>query len=111
MAADELVEVNNSYGDSLQIVSFSGDPKKENWQHSIERDNVTWPSLWDGKGKYSETSIKYGINGFPTFVLINPKGEIVNIWSGYEPGSLKSQLDSSMNPERSSSQPQIQIVR
>ena len=92
-AADELVEINRIYSDSLTIVSFSQDPKKDVWLKSVERDKVTWNSIWDGEGRYSETSIKYGIQGIPTFVLINPKGIIIDKWSGYGKGSILGRLE------------------
>ncbi len=92
-AADELIEISRTYVDSMNIISFSGDPKKEDWLRSVERDRVAWNSIWDGKGRYSETSIKYGINGYPTFVLINPDGIIIDKWSGYGEGSLKARLE------------------
>lgn len=95
-AADELVEISKSYSDSLTIVSFSQDPKKDVWLKSLERDKVTWNSVWDGKGRYSETSIKYGIQGIPTFILINPKGIIIDKWSGYGKGSILSRLGKSL---------------
>lgn len=92
-AADELVEINNSYSDSLKIVSFTQDPKKEVWLKSLERDKVTWNSIWDGKGRYSETSIKYGIQGIPTFVLINPEGTIIDKWIGYSEGGIVEKIE------------------
>ena len=92
-AADELVEINKKYSDSLKIVSFTQDPKKDVWLKSLERDNVTWTSIWDGEGRYSETSIKYGIQGIPTFVLINPEGIIIDKWTGYGKGSIISKLE------------------
>lgn len=91
-AAEELVEINKTYSDSLNIISFSGDSKKDVWLKSLKRDKVTWNSLWDGKGRYSETSIKYGVQGYPTFLLINPEGVIIDRWSGYGEGSLKKKL-------------------
>lgn len=91
-AAEELLQINNIYSDSLTIVSFSGDPKKEVWLKSLQRDKIVWNSIWDGKGRYSETPIKYGVHGFPTFVLIDPVGLIIDKWSGYGEGSLKSKL-------------------
>ncbi|WP_298239518.1 TlpA disulfide reductase family protein [uncultured Algibacter sp.] len=91
-AADELVEINKEYSDSLKIVSFTQDPKKDVWLKSLERDKVTWNSIWDGKGRYSETSIKYGIQGIPTFILINPEGIIIDKWSGYGKGSILRHL-------------------
>lgn len=91
-AADELLEVSDRFKDSIKIVSFSGDPKKENWMRGVQRDSISWNSIWDGKGRYSETAIKYGVNGFPTFVLINPEGFIIDKWSGYSEGSLIEHL-------------------
>jgi len=96
-AAEELVEIDEIYSDSLTIVSFSGDPKKDVWLKSLERDKVTWNSIWDGKGRYSETSIKYGIQGIPSFVLIDPKGVIIDKWVGYGKGSIKKRLEKNLN--------------
>lgn len=92
-AAKELVEINKNYSDSLTIISFSGDPQKEVWLKAVERDKVSWNSVWDGKGRYSETSIKYGIQGIPAFVLINREGVIIDKWSGYGKGSIISHLE------------------
>ncbi|WP_136468451.1 TlpA disulfide reductase family protein [Flagellimonas onchidii] len=93
MAAKELREIDQTHSDSLNIVSFSNDIKKEDWLKSLERDSVTWPSLWDGKGRYSKTAIKYGVNGFPTFFLIDPSGKIIDKWSGFGEGSLLAKLE------------------
>tara|TARA_R110002050_G_scaffold215007_2_gene351149 strand:+ start:1225 stop:2352 length:1128 start_codon:yes stop_codon:yes gene_type:complete len=96
-AADELVEINNEYSDSLKIVSFTQDAKKDVWLKSLERDKVAWNSIWDGNGRYSETSIKYGIQGIPTFVLINPEGIIIDKWTGYGKGSILSRLEKNLS--------------
>ncbi len=95
-AADELAMIHQGYSDSLEVVSVSQDAKKEVWLKSLERDNVAWNSLWDGKGRYSETSIKYGIQGIPAFVLIDPKGTIIDMWTGYSENSIISRLDKSL---------------
>jgi peroxiredoxin len=99
LAADELKEINQIYSDSLKIIEFSGDPNKKNWKKGLERDSVTWTSIWDGMGKYSETSIKYGVNAYPTFVLINPEGVIIDKWIGYGKGSLKSKFEKHLGKE------------
>lgn len=96
-AADELLEINKNYSDSLIIVSVSQDNNKEDWLKSLKRDKVTWNSIWDGEGIYSETSIKYGIQGFPTFVLINPKGTIIDKWPGYGKGSIVNRLEKNLS--------------
>jgi len=96
-AAEELVKINKDYSDSLKIVSFTQDPQKDVWLKSLERDKVTWNSIWDGKGRYSETSIKYGIQGIPTFILINPEGTIIDKWTGYGEGSILSRLEKNVS--------------
>ncbi|KAF2338817.1 TlpA disulfide reductase family protein [Flavobacterium ginsenosidimutans] len=92
-AAEELAEINETYSGSLTLVSFSCDPKKEDWLKSVDRDKVIWNSVWDSKGRFSETAIKYGIQGIPTFILINPEGTIIDKWSGYGKGSLINKLE------------------
>jgi peroxiredoxin len=91
-SAEELRLINKNYSDSLKIVSFSGDAKKEIWLNSLKRDSVSWISLWDGKGTFSETYIKYGVQGIPTFFLIAPDGKIIDKWSGFGKGSLENKL-------------------
>ena len=91
-SVEELRLIDKTYSDSLKIVSFSGDAKKDIWLKSLERDNASWTSLWDGKGTYSETYIKYGAAGFPTFFLINPQGIIIDKWVGYGKGLLEHKL-------------------
>jgi peroxiredoxin len=91
-SAEELRFINKAYSDSLVIVSFSGDSKKDTWLKSLDRDSVSWISLWDGKGTFSETYIKYGVQGLPSFYLIDPNGKIIDKWDGYGKGSLESKL-------------------
>jgi peroxiredoxin len=91
-SAEELRLINKTYNDSLKIVSFSGDAKKDIWINSLKRDSVSWISLWDGKGTYSETYIKYGVQGIPAFFLIAPNGKIIDKWVGYGKGSLENKL-------------------
>lgn len=99
LAADELIEINNKYADSLTIVSFTQDTNKEVWLKSLERDKVTWSSVFDGEGRYSETSIKYGIVGIPTFFLINEEGIIIDQWFGYSEGNILSRLEKKLGKQ------------
>lgn len=94
-SAKELRQINRAYGDSLRIVTFSTDVKRDLWQYAMERDSVTWVSLWDGKGRFGETYIKYGINGVPTFFLISPKGKVLDKLDGYGDGALLELLKKS----------------
>lgn len=79
----DMKKLSAAYSDKLAIVSLSGDGGKKTWLTGIDRDRPSWLSLWDGKGIYSETMIKYGVSGFPTFCLIDPQGRILSLWTGY----------------------------
>jgi len=94
-SAKELRQINREYGDSLRIVSFSTDVKRDLWQLAMKRDSVTWVSLWDGKGRLGETYLKYGIDGVPMFFLISPQGKVLNKLDGYGDGALKELLKKS----------------
>lgn len=94
-SAKELRQINREYGDSLRIVTFSTDVKRDLWQLAMKRDSVTSVSLWDGKGRFGETYIKYGINGVPTFFLISPKGKVLDKLDGYGDGALLELLKKS----------------
>lgn len=91
-ATDELKKIYEDHKESLNIVSLSADPQKEDWQNSVQRDGNLWPSLWDGQGRYSESAIRYNFSSTPTFLLINPEGKIVDRWVGYNEGKLKNDL-------------------
>lgn len=92
-ATDELKKIFEDHKESLNIVSLSADPQKEDWLNSVERDGNLWPSLWDGKGMYSESAIRYNFSSTPTFLLIDPEGIIVDRWVGYNEGKLKNDLE------------------
>jgi thiol-disulfide isomerase/thioredoxin len=79
----ELKTQKIKYSNDLVIISVSADMSRDVWLKGLLRDQPNWLSLWDGRGAYSETMMKYGVQGFPTFCLINPEGKIANISIGY----------------------------
>lgn len=87
-SVDELKTIAKQYSNDVVIVSFCADKKKEVWLAGIKRDSPTWLCLWDGKGTTGDTPLKYGVNGYPTFVLIDKDGKIVSRDSGYSKGML-----------------------
>lgn len=59
----------------FEIVSVSQDQSKNRWLKAIEKDNMTWVSLWDSDAQLSR--IKYLVTILPTNFLINDKGIII----------------------------------
>jgi peroxiredoxin len=79
----ELRFLSKKYTKVLEVVSFTVDNQK-NWLKGVKNDQICWLSLYDGKGNYSKAVLKYGVEGYPTFVLISPQGTILDKWVGYD---------------------------
>jgi thiol-disulfide isomerase/thioredoxin len=91
-AVDELKVISKKYADKLTVISFCADKQKEIWLKGKDRDQPGWLCLWDGKGPASETPLKYGVNSYPTFILINPEGKIESRFSGYATSDITSAI-------------------
>ncbi len=92
-SVSELKKMAEQYKDKLQIVSFCADKPEDIWRKGINQNKIDWLSLWDGKGTSGPTVLKYGSDGFPTFILIDKMGKIIKIDnSGYGEGSIEKML-------------------
>lgn len=91
-SVEELKMVSKKYSDSLTIISFSADKSALIWKTGLKRDNINWLSLSDGKGTYGSTLLKYGVDGYPTFFLINKSGKIIDIQEGFGEGMIENML-------------------
>ena len=92
MSLPELRKLSARYQNELNVIGLNLDTKKKFWAESSKRDSITWINLSDGKGMFGGASYAYGINGFPTYILINKKGIIVERWMGFEPGIFDKKL-------------------
>jgi len=92
LAAPEMREVTEKYKKELNIIGINLDTRKNLWEDATKRDSITWINLSDGKGVFGGAYHVYGINGFPTYILINPQGIIVERWMGYENGIFNNKL-------------------
>ena len=61
----------------FEIVGFSFDVDKDDWENAIKSWDLPWIHLSDLKGWQSEAGRIYGIHGIPDNILINPDGIIV----------------------------------
>ncbi len=65
-AAKEIHEIKEKYADKVAFVNFSCDYNEEEWQKMVKRDNITWPSLFNG-GSKGEVCMKYNVKGILHF--------------------------------------------
>jgi peroxiredoxin len=97
LAAPEMREITKKYKNELNIIGINLDTRKNLWEEATKRDSITWINLSDGKGVFGGAYHTYGINGFPTYILIDPQGIIVERWMGYETGIFNNKLSKYLN--------------
>ncbi len=90
-AAKEIHEIKEKYADKVAFVNFSSDDNEDDWQKMVKRDNITWPSLFNG-GSKGEVCLMYNINSYPTFFLFGPDRTLIGITNGYGKGMLDMYL-------------------
>jgi thiol-disulfide isomerase/thioredoxin len=70
------------YKDKIQFVSIACRDDSSRWAKTITDNNLDWIQVFnDGKGKNDLSKI-YGIEGYPTKIIIDPDGKIVQSFLG-----------------------------
>ena len=82
-ALPEIKKLSNKMSDSLKIVTVNVDENKEDWLKEYKSNNISWTSLYDENGRYSDVYTKYHVFATPTYYLFDENGTVVEIWNGY----------------------------
>lgn len=59
----------------FSLVGVNSDPK-DVYLEAIARENITWPSFWDGGDIYGPVATKWSVWGWPTVYVIDHEGII-----------------------------------
>jgi peroxiredoxin len=78
VAAPETRRLYEKYKQELYVIGINLDTRKELWEIATKRDTITWINLSDMKGTFGGAYTLYGIRDLPTYILIDPKGIIVD---------------------------------
>lgn len=94
----ELKEAYAKYNDKLEILGIDCGDTKETWVSAVEKYSLPWVNLYNDMNNIPENRIDeiYGIQGFPTKIIISPEGIIKKIVTGEDPAFydyLSSYLD------------------
>ena len=78
------------YHSQIEFVGINCRDSEETWRKTVEEEGLAWTNLYNG----DETGIlnEYAVEGFPTKVLIDPEGKIVQVFVG-ESEELYTALD------------------
>ncbi len=83
-----LKEAYEAYKDRLEVIGIDCGDTMDAWKAAVEKYQLPWVNV------YKEESDKalleaYGVQGFPTKAIVNPKGKIVDITTGEDPAFYK----------------------
>jgi len=77
----ELPHVKKAYeqyhSKGFEIIGISLDNDKAKLTSFIEKEKMTWPQYFDGKGWQSKLGQQYGVNSIPATYLLDGEGKIV----------------------------------
>jgi hypothetical protein len=63
-------------GKPFALVGINSDKSVEELHTSMEREQITWPSWFDGGGTGGPIATLYGVRSWPTVYVLDPKGVI-----------------------------------
>lgn len=84
----ELKRCYERYKGKLEIVGIDCSDSREKWLEAIEKHELPWINVLDTREGRPADMIDnvYGIGAYPTKILIDPEGRIVEIFIGERPG-------------------------
>lgn len=79
-----LKEAYKKYGDKLVILGVDCNDSPEAWREAVKKYELPWMQVYNDQ-KDGKLYNDYGIQGFPTKVIVNPEGMIVDLTVGEDP--------------------------
>lgn len=72
----------------LEIVNFSLDINRKEWEAAAKADGIVWYNVSDMKGMSGRIKTLYNVQAIPTSFLIDPDGVIIERFDGYDDESI-----------------------
>jgi len=89
-ALPEIKSLEKSENEVLQIITYNVDKNKEDWLKTTKSNGITWTTLWNENGRYSDAYTKYRVAGTPTYYLFDKQGTLIDKWNGYDESLIES---------------------
>lgn len=84
----ELKEAYAKYKDRLEVIGIDCRDDREDWLEAIKKYDLPWVHVYndtDGNDTPDRVDKAYGVQGFPTKIIINPEGYVKKIVVGEDP--------------------------
>lgn len=73
------------YKDKLEILGVDCHDTEERWRAAVEENQLPWLQVYCDDANLRSLGALYSVQGFPTKVLVDPKGLIVKASAGEDP--------------------------
>ena len=83
----DMKEYYAKYKDRIEFVGIDCRDTEEKWMEGVAKHELPWTNLYNGDGQ--EIVIAYGVQGYPTKIIIDPEGKIVEAFLGEDPALYK----------------------
>ncbi|MDE6717085.1 MAG: TlpA family protein disulfide reductase [Muribaculaceae bacterium] len=93
-----LKEAYAKYAGKLEIIGVDCRDSEQSWRAALKRYDLPWVQVYNGEPGADRLYDEYGVQGFPTKVIVSPAGKIVNITVGEDP-TFFSKLSELMSGE------------
>ena len=81
----KMKEYYAKYGDKLEILGVDCNDTVEKWKNAVTKHELPWLHVYWDKEKGDNPVELYGVQGFPTKVVVNPEGMVAKIIVGEDP--------------------------
>lgn len=93
----KMKEYYNKYRNELEIVGIAYLDLKRNWKLSVKKHELEWVNVINDETKEQDLTITYGVDSFPTKLIINKKGKIIGKYGSTD--DFYKKIDELMNQE------------
>lgn len=68
---------------NIQYITLNEDSDTDGWGARAKKRNleINWPVLWEVESGKRELLLQYQIDSYPTYILVDPKGVVVERWN------------------------------
>lgn len=80
----KMKEAYAQYKGKLEIIGVDCGDSEADWKAAVERLQLPWVHVYNPRGN-DKIQMDYGVQGYPTKVIINPEGKIADIITGEDP--------------------------
>lgn len=79
MVPQERALVKRLEGKPFALVGVNGDEDRPKAKAAMDKEQMTWPSFFDGKVGRGPVAVKWGVSSWPTVIVLDARGVIRHV--------------------------------